>query len=76
MLVGESKVFTKPGPIVGTHQVIIRAVYNIHIPAHQAHLEAQDGGVIAIVRYNVSDSMAVGNPSKACAPDHVAAFID
>jgi hypothetical protein len=51
-------------------------VFDIHIPAHEAHLQPKDSGIATIVRQDEFDSVAVRNPSKMLPKTHVAAFVD
>jgi hypothetical protein len=64
------------GEIVGVGEPMVIPVFDIHIPAHEAHLQPKDSGIATIVRQDEFDSVAVRNPSKMLPKTHVAAFVD
>jgi hypothetical protein len=45
----EAKVDAETGSVVGVHQEDVVLVFDIHVPTHQPHLQAQDGGIAPII---------------------------
>jgi len=72
----EAQVSAKAREIVGVGEPMVIPVLDIHIPAHEAHLQPKDGGITAIVGYDEFDSIAIRNPSKTLPKTHMAAFVD
>ena len=44
----EAQVSAEAGKIVGVGEPMVIPVLDIHIPAHEAHLQPKDGGITAI----------------------------
>jgi hypothetical protein len=49
---------------------------DVNIPAHQMHLQAEDGGVGTVVGKNEFNHITVSNPHKAWAKEHVEALVN
>ncbi len=45
----KAQVCTKTGEIVGVCEPMVITVLDIHIPAHEAHLQRKDSGIATIV---------------------------
>jgi hypothetical protein len=72
----EAKVDTKTGPIVGVRQKDVVSVFNILVPAHKPHLQAQDGGIPPVIRQDKLDCIAICHPSESLTKAHVAVFVN
>jgi hypothetical protein len=46
----KAQVNAKAGPIVGVRQKNVVSVFDIHVPTHESHLQAQYGGIPSIIR--------------------------
>jgi hypothetical protein len=60
--------------IVRIDQMIVGAVNNINVPAHEAHLQAKDGLIGTILRQDKLDCVAI-HPNELSAVAHVTDFI-
>ena len=49
---------------------------NGNIPAHQLHLQPKDSWVVSIVREDETNSVAIRNPNKTNAKEHMPIFVD
>ncbi len=72
----EVKVDTQTRPIIGVDELSVRAVHNIHVPTHKAHLQLQNSRVAASVGQNEFYGIAIGDPEKALSKYVVSAFVD
>jgi hypothetical protein len=72
----ELQVHTQTRPVIGINELGVRAVYNINVPSHQAHLQTQNRGIAAFVGQYEIFCIAIGHPDKALAENHVVAFVD
>jgi hypothetical protein len=72
----ELDVCAKARPIVSVNELLIWAVNDVNIPAHQAHLQTQDSRVATIIRKNEFDGIAVRNPNKLLPEDIMPDFVD
>ena len=78
-ILDEPKIITEQGikldvhsearPIVGVDELVIWAVDDIDIPAHQAHLQTKNCRIAAVVRKDELDCITVRNPNKALPED-------
>jgi hypothetical protein len=66
----------KAKPIDGVDELVVGAVNDVDIPAHQAHLQTQESRVAAIIRENEFDGVTVCNPNKALSEDAMPDFVD
>ncbi len=67
---------SETGPVIGIGQVDVVAMDDVHVPTHQVHLKSKDRWIIAIVQENESDSIAVGDPDKTRAEQHMTILVD
>jgi hypothetical protein len=51
-------------------------MFNIHVPAHKPHLQAQDGRVPPVMRQDKLDCIAICHPSESLTKAHVAVFVN
>lgn len=47
-----------------------------HIPTHQAHLKAEEWGIVSVVREDESQGVAVRDSCELEAKDHMAILVD
>jgi hypothetical protein len=66
----------KARPIVSINELVVGAVNDVDIPAHQAHLQTQDSRVAALLRENEFDGVTVHNPNKTLRKDVMSDFVD
>ena len=64
------------GPVIGIGQVDVVLMDDVHVPTHQAHLKSKDRWIIVIVREDEPDSIAVGDPDKTRAEQHMTILVD
>ena len=67
---------TKLRPIVSVDHSNALAVDDVAVPAHETHLEPQDGRVATLVRQDELDSVAVRHPHKLLTKDKWAYFVN
>jgi hypothetical protein len=73
----KANICSKLRPIVGADKVGVITMDNINVPAHESHLESQNGQVIAVVvGQDETDCIAICNPHKALPKQHVMVFVD
>ena len=78
MLVEQIKVIikTKSRPIIGINHSGAWAMDDVAVPAHETHLEPQDGRVTTLVGKDEFDGVAVCHPHKLLAEDVLAYFVN
>ncbi len=72
----EAEVRAEPRPIIREDKVKVVAMLDVHVPAHEAHLEAKDRQIMAVIQKNEFRSVAICDPGEALAEAHVLAFVD
>ncbi len=72
----KAQVNAKVGPIVGVHQKNVILVFNIHVPTHESHLQAQYGGIPSVIRQDKLDCIAICDPSELFIKAHMAVFVN
>jgi hypothetical protein len=70
-----AEVGSQAGEIVSIGKEIVIAMDNVHIPAHEMHLQAKDGRVVAIVGQNELYRITVSNPKKPLTKARVSTFV-
>ncbi len=63
------------GPVIGVNKMVIRPMHNVYVPSHQAHLQAEDGLIRAIVRKVKLDCITVSHPNESMPVAHMAYFV-
>ena len=67
---------TKSRPIIGTDHSGAWEMDDVAVPAHETHLEPQDGRVTTLVGKDEFDGVAVRHPYKPLAKDVLAYFVN
>jgi hypothetical protein len=49
---------------------------NVNIPAHQLHFQPKDSWVVSVVQGDETNSIAIRNPNKMNAEEHMPIFVD
>jgi hypothetical protein len=64
----------KAGPVIGINKMVVRQMHDVYVPSHQAHLQAEDGLICAIVQKEI-DCITVSHPNKSAPVAHMAYFV-
>jgi hypothetical protein len=48
---------------------------DVNIPAHQSHLQPKDSRVVSVIQENETNSVAIRNPNKTNAEEHMLIFV-
>jgi hypothetical protein len=65
----------KAGPVIGVDKMVVCPMQDVYVPSHQAHLQAEDGLICAIVRKEKLDCITVSHPNKLRPVTHMAYFV-
>ncbi len=63
------------GPVIGIDKMVIRPMHDVYVSSHQAHLQAEDGLIHAIVRKEKLDCITVSHPNESTPVAHMAYFV-
>ncbi len=63
------------GPVIGVNKMVDRPMHDVYVPSHQAHLQAEDGLICAIVQKEKLDCITVSHPNKLTPVSHMAYFV-
>ena len=72
----ESKVRAQARPVIRVDEPLILPMNDIHVPAHESHLQTKEGWVITVVRKDEPDGIAIGDPSETHTPEKVSARVN
>jgi hypothetical protein len=63
------------GPVIGINKMVVCPMHDVYVPSHQAHLQAEDGLIRAIVRKEKLDCITVSHPQESTPVAHMAYFV-
>ena len=65
----------KAGQVIGVNKMVVCPMHDVYVPSHQAHLQAEDGLICAIVQKEKLDCITVSHPNKSAPVAHMAYFV-
>jgi hypothetical protein len=72
----KADVFAKLQPVVCVGKMRVISMNDVNVPAHPSHLQPKDSWVVSVVREDETNSIAVRNPNKMNAKEHMPIFVD
>ncbi len=72
----EIDVRAQPQPIIGVDKVQIRAVFDVYIPAHRAHLQTKNSRDATLIQKEEFHSKTIRHPDKVLSKYIILHFVD
>ncbi len=63
-------------PVVCVGKMHVFLMNDVNVPAHQLHLQPKDSWVVSVIREDETNSVAIHNPNKMNAKEHMPIFVD